>query len=348
MHNSNRFDFLRLLAAWLVLLNHSYPLSGLPATDIISRWIRFDSSGGLAVAIFFSISGYLVTISAGKSKSIADFIYRRGIRIFPALILACIFCIFIVGPLTTRLSATDYFSNPSTWSYFVTATGFRISYFLPGVFESNPFKFAVNGSLWSLAIELQCYVVLVLLWVLPFGMRAKAMIAVFLLGILLITRSALSITDPWQTHLGLNHYDVKYGLMFALGAALAAWHELISSKGWQGLGAVGFIFLCTAWSIPDGIIQLTLYTVGMPAFTLWLALWGTLLPKIPEIAGDLSYGTYLFAFPVQQSLTHFHFSVLGISTYILYSTVITFSLAYISWHYIEQPAMKFKYRLAHR
>ena len=340
MAKNNRFDFLRLLAALLVLLNHSYPLSGLPGSDLVTQWFRLDTSGGLGVAIFFSISGYLVAISMETSSSVLAFARRRVFRIYPGLLVACLFCVLVVGPLASDLAVPDYFSNAASWHYMKTATGFENMLPLPGVFARNPFAFAVNGSLWSLPIELHCYIALALLSLVPLELRVKALAMVCALALLLIARPAANV---WAPYFALNYYETKMGLMFAVGVLLAAWRACLSKTIWHGLGIVAMVLLALAWTLSAGLWQLMLYTTAMPVLTVWLALHGTFLPNIPPKMGDLSYGTYLYAFPIQQLLTHFHFPILGMPAYMLYTTLLTLACAAGSWHFVERPCVRWKY-----
>ena len=80
LNSYNRFDFVRLIAAWLVLYSHSYVLSASKEIEIISKYLKFDSAGGLAVGVFFSISGYLVFKSLQNSSSLKIFIILRAVN----------------------------------------------------------------------------------------------------------------------------------------------------------------------------------------------------------------------------------------------------------------------------
>lgn len=72
---SNNFDALRLLAAWLVLFSHCYPISGQKVADPFNRIVGLDTFGGVGVAIFFVLSGYLVTLSWQRSPGDASFLW---------------------------------------------------------------------------------------------------------------------------------------------------------------------------------------------------------------------------------------------------------------------------------
>lgn len=82
--SGNRFDFMRLFAALLVLWSHSYPLTGRNPQEPLARLTGIESMGGMGVAIFFVLSGYLVTLSLERSPGLLSFARKRAVRIYPA------------------------------------------------------------------------------------------------------------------------------------------------------------------------------------------------------------------------------------------------------------------------
>ena len=152
----NNFHFLRFLAAALVIFSHSYPLSG-SKFEPFAWLVQYNTFGGLAVNIFFLISGFLITKSWLDNPNIFQFSMKRILRIMPAFIVAIFFSVFVVGPLVTNLSFKEYIVHPFTKLYLMNVFMFPIHYNLPGVFVNNPYPNAVNGSLWSLPVELIMY-----------------------------------------------------------------------------------------------------------------------------------------------------------------------------------------------
>lgn len=115
----NNFNLIRLICAWGVLAYHSIPLTKHPApiTDYIYKAI-FISIGEFCVLVFFSISGFLIYRSITRSSSLISYLTARLLRIFPALFTALALSVFLIGPLVTQLSLSEYFSQLHTWSYF--------------------------------------------------------------------------------------------------------------------------------------------------------------------------------------------------------------------------------------
>src|SRR5688572_20698102 len=149
--SSNNFDFIRISASVFVLIGHSSDvlynkhLSFDPA-----KWLFGFSLQSFGVLIFFIISGFLVTKSFEFKSTWPRFLIGRILRIFPALIVVVLLSVFVLGPMITTYSIEDYFENHFTFQYLQNMTLYRMYYYLPGVFESNPVAGSVNASLWTL------------------------------------------------------------------------------------------------------------------------------------------------------------------------------------------------------
>jgi peptidoglycan/LPS O-acetylase OafA/YrhL len=332
--DDNRFDILRLLAAWLVLFSHCFPLGARAASEPLVSTLGIDSLGGVGVAIFFVLSGYLVTLSLERTPQLLEFARRRVLRIYPGLITVCLLSVFVLGPLLTSWPTAIYWRHPVTVQYLWTATAWDIHYPLPGVFASNPMS-AINGSLWSLPYEITCYLVLAGLSLLPGSLRVKVTLVAMVLAAMLLARPAA--LDPFALFLQLDYYHAKLGLLFALGAFYACWRTHMRPMLWHALP-----MLVSALLLPQGVWQLLLYVLGLGTLTLWLALYGTWLPRVPPRMGDWSYGAYLYGFPVQQTLAHFKLHQASFVGYVVACTVVTFALAGLSWHLVEKQAMRWK------
>ena len=334
---NNRFDILRLLAAWLVLFSHCYPLGGRAASEPMASTLAIDTLGGVGVTIFFVLSGYLVTLSLERSPNVLEFARRRALRIYPALIAVCLLCVLVLGPWMTTWPQAAYWQHQLTWTYLQTASAWFIHYPLPGVFYTNPHPISVNGALWSLPYEITCYGVLALASLLPFGLRYKTLLlGTGLVGVLLL-RPAATQLGAFSLYLGMDYYHAKLGLLFALGAVFAGWRAHIRPMLWPAL-----LLLASAVLVPRGAGQLLLYLLGVGTLTLWLALNGRWLPRVPQRLGDWSYGAYLYGFPVQQVLAHYKLHEASFAGFVVASTVVTFVLAGLSWHLVEKQALRWK------
>lgn len=332
----NNFDVLRLLAAWLVLFSHCYPLAGTGQPDPFARSIGVDTLGGVGVAIFFTLSGYLVTESWARSPTLLTFIWRRVRRIYPALIVCVAACAFVLGPLLTNLEVGAYLRHPQTRGYLETASAWWISYTLPGVFVGNPAAGVINGSLWSLPYEISCYLALLATALLPLALRFKALLVATVLLVLVLLRPENLVSTPFAKHYGLDYYHGKLGLMFAIGAVFSTWRQYFSPTWWHG--ALGLLLM--VW-LPESSLKTAAYAVSMAVTVLGLATHSKWHLALPERMGDWSYGFYLYGFPVQQllSLQGVHQSS-GFVGYVVASTFCTAIAAATSWYLVERPWLR--------
>jgi peptidoglycan/LPS O-acetylase OafA/YrhL len=154
----NNFNLLRVLAAIAVLFSHCFPLTRGPEAAEPLNALLGHSLGKVAVLIFFVISGFFVSQSFHRCASLSDFIAARVLRIYPGFIVVLVFGVVVIGAMTTAMPVNEYYSDPSTFIYVLNGLTLKwIQVGLPGVFLTNPYPFAVNGSLWTLFYEVLCY-----------------------------------------------------------------------------------------------------------------------------------------------------------------------------------------------
>lgn len=332
--HSNNFDALRLLAALLVICGHQFPILGLP-TPLIAD----NEPGALGVVIFFAVSGYLVTQSWQADPHLGRFAQRRALRIWPGLTMVVLLCVLVLGPLVTTLPLRDYASSGSTRLY-LSNLWLNTRFVLPGVFEGNPIAGGVNGSLWTIPLEVGCYTALALAGMLG-AVRTRWMAPLVLLILMAVLNWRYS--PPPGTPMPAWSFGLQYGMVFALGSTLAVWADvwiksiLSASVIWFGL--------CTAlhaWG-PHPLAGLAV-TLGLGGLAV---LWGQASwPVVRRMGrwGDVSYGLYIYAFPVQQLLVALGAQHWGFGPALAAALVASFTLAALSWHLVEQPALVFKPR----
>lgn len=332
-HRVNSFDALRLLAAWLVILGHGFILAGHP--ELVPRFGGLDTPV-LGVAIFFTISGFLIWKSWFAASSWQDFVTARTLRIFPALIVVVVVTTLLLGPLVTTLSTPEYFQSGETYRYLVNAVIVDPQYTLPGVFQAQPFTTAVNGSLWTLRVELFCYVLVPLFGFAPKRVRS-IILAIAGVGLLVYGLSApVILFDSNTTAAGL------YIGFFMLGALVA------EAKWATQKSLVVPLALVAAW-IAFTALQLPLANVvGLACFAIALIKVASLnIPVVRRAAryGDLSYGTYLVAFPIQQVLL---LCFPGLNVWAGIGVVIVLSgiFAWILWNTVEARALAARFVVA--
>jgi peptidoglycan/LPS O-acetylase OafA/YrhL len=331
-HN-NSLNAIRLVLATLVIVSHAWPIGGFGPDPRIGG----VGLGEWAVAGFFAISGYLITASRVRSP-LRPYLWRRFLRIFPGLWV----CLLVVGLIFAPIAALiergpDHFAIADVLKFIggnallddrVGAIG--------GTLSAVPYPQAWDGSLWTLFYEFCCYLILGGILGLPFIRRRPGPWLLALLGVsLLITILAFELnhTVPfrlkWLAYLGTYFWAGALLFIYAarvrIGAAYAAAAVAVLvlaavTKHVEALAAIPFAFLM-----------------------LWL---GTALPfqRIGR-RNDISYGVYIYAFPVQQLLVLVGAQHLGVALYILLGIACTVPFALASWFSVERPAMGLKRRI---
>lgn len=321
---TNNFDFLRFLAATAVIFSHSFPLtSGSNADEPLYRFTHGQSTiGDLSVDVFFIISGFLITQSYDRRKNVISFARSRILRIFPGLIFVVLLSIFVLGPTVTSLPVNVYFHNHQTYSYLKELILPTVQVKLPGVFPNNPFPAAVNGSLWSLRYEFIFYIVVGFLGAVRL-LRKPIPASLFILAL------AVSII-----HGGL-YADLFRN--FSAGMILYIFRDKIPMNKYLAFACIPVLLLSC---ITGG------FTLAFAIFGAYLLVFIAVTPTIKTYGfgkhGDFSYGLYIFAFPIQQTITWLFKGNLNPFLNFVIAFPITLIFAFLSWHLVEKNALKFK------
>ena len=326
----NNFDFIRFMAASAVVFSHAYPVvSGTNETEPFYILTNGQTSiGGTAVSIFFIISGFLVTQSFFNSKSTGRYIRSRALRIFPALAFAVFCTVFILGPLVTSLSAGSYFTSGETYAYLWNALAYTRHSTLPGVFTVNPFPLTVNGSLWSLPYEILYYPALPAIVLL---LSKKIFPALGFLCIVFL------LTGKGYIGKGYLFDMTNY---FFCGSIYYFFRNYILLSRW----IFSATLICLAASIYFGFYN---FTFGILGGYIILFLAFKVEAGLFHFArfGDFSYGTYLWAFPVQQLVAGNTPGQSPLKNF-LFSYPIILVMAFISWHLVEKKSLALKAHLS--
>jgi len=343
----NNFDVLRLAAASLVLVSHSFVVVG-AGEPYVGHW----PLGTLGVEIFFAISGFLVAKSWFAQPSIRAFAVKRGLRILPALAVIALALAFVLGPAVAHGSLGDYFGARTTYAYAVdnvaaTASGGtvrQVAHHLPGVFGSNP-DTSVDKSLWTLPIEVRAYIALALLGAV--GMLTGGL-PLLVIGFFALSVAPDSITSAPVIGSGLNFLRGSGGeaahliAIFAFSALLYRYRERVSLR--PGLAALALAALVASIGTP---LERVVLVVAIPYLALFFAYrsWGGL--RVATKHADVSYGLYLLAFPVQQTIVRLWGGTLPAPLVVaVIAFPITYLLALGSWHAVEKRALRLKGALA--
>lgn len=342
MAHKNNFDFIRLMAASMVIWGHAYPLlnePGLPGFFGVSV-------STYAVKLFFVLSGYLVVASWINDPSLLRFCAKRALRILPALITVVFAAALVLGPLVTTLPLAEYFDSGFFKTYFQNIW-FYINYTLPGVFDDNIYPRAVNGSLWSLPVEVAMYILVFLtgMVTLIFAGRYFA----FLWALLTVLFLALNFAE-FTLGTGMFEGVIVYATLmtanlevmpyFLVGGCLYLWRDLVPRSATVAILSlvIGWFLSRSGWPVETALIFITSYAV--------ITLGSMSTPVIRQFGrfGDISYGVYLYGFPVAQTLSWAFGREMSFGAHIFWAMLISYVLAFLSWHLVEKRALRLKPR----
>jgi len=323
----------------MVLYSHQYPLLGRESPYIIHLADNWGLSlGSLGVAIFFAISGYLVTQSWIHDPHVVRYLAKRFLRVWPGLAVVTLLAVFVIGPLVSNLTLHDYFHDPRTWNY-LRALYLKIIFHLPGVFVDNPFPDAVNGSLWTVRIEFRWYLYLLALGMASYVVKPQWRRSVFLVSIAVLVFYYFALHHP-QTQSDRS-WTLDYGMYFCLGALMCLYRDQWKTICWLCALAAGVIASCLGQTIMAALLIMTptVIVFGRAA-----------TPLIKDVGrfGDFSYGVYIYAFLLQQTLAWFFGDRLSFTFHLVLVTVMTLMCACLSWHLVEKPALSLKKYLSRR
>jgi peptidoglycan/LPS O-acetylase OafA/YrhL len=330
---NNNFNLIRFLSAIGVIVFHSYALSGQIDLDPITRLMGTETSGSIGVRAFFVVSGFLVTRSFLTRGALAPFLVARMLRIYPALIVATVFSIGVAAWCST-VPLTPFLSDPLTSQYLLgNSFAWRAQFLLPGAFTDNPFPQGVNGSLWTIPVEIRLYLLCAGFGVLRLFRNR------ILFNIALVTLIAVF---AWRAELLPIEFRSEIARSLALEFGAGAWAYVHRERIVLSVFAAGAALAIFVWN-PGGISSSNLMIPAFVYVLLVLAYHPALRFDAFNRLGDYSYGLYLYAFPIQQTIM-FWFRDLGALGLLATSLPATLIVAVLSWHGLEKPALGLKSR----
>lgn len=335
MDRHNNFDTLRLAAATSVIFSHAFLLGEGRQDSEPLMWLTGGQTilGVVGVFVFFTISGFLVTQSFEATGSPMRFLVKRALRIYPGLLVCLLLTVVVLGPLVTMLPVAAYFRSRDIYIY--VASNFSMvmpTHFLPGVdFSGYSAGSVINGPLWTLPCEIVMYLMVLALGVLR-ALDLRLMLAVIAIGMVCIwfdtassdyfIGSALWLIAFFAA--GMALYRLRGRNIFSVRIALAAFVGLVVS------------------------IPLHAFILLFPLFGSYLVIYLALERRLPFFPaarfGDLSYGLYIYGWPVEQLLVRLNGGSMAWLKLFLLSWPITGALAFTSWHLIEARALRLKPR----
>lgn len=336
MDRNNNFDILRLIFASTVIVSHSYPLTG-NEEYFYSLTSQQIDLGALSVSIFFVISGYLIFQSLTYSKSISNYLWKRLLRLYPALFFTLCFTLIIVIFINT---SPHIFKQLDFYKYVPqNLTLYYPQFNINHVFEDNPYPNAINGSLWTLSYEFSMYLLIIPFF---FIKKIKREFLITFLLILFIFSAYCYLYNHDVLKTTLNRINIhtesfyKLSTFFISGAILSFFNLKSKHNNLLIAALVIILFLSIVFKV-YALLSITI----LPILIILIGIsFNKYTFDFTHKLGDISYGVYIYGFLVQQTLMNFFsFSPFQLT---ITAIPITYIIAYFSWHLVEKKAIKYK------
>ncbi len=323
----NALTMWRLVLAIGVILYHSWPLTG--------RQIDYEPAVRLLSNIFadgfFVISGFLITAAWVRRPYLKEYWASRVLRIFPGLWVCLLVIAFVIAPIAAKIQhSTVTFS--SELAYVVNNALLNVAYFdIDGTPADVPYPGVWNGSIWTLFFVLLCDVMVSVLGIVGLLKRRWVIPTLFVSAI--IWAAYVSYTPPlysWPQVLA------RFFVVFLAGAMLYQYQDQVPAR-WS-LVALSVVIVAAS-----GFTQ-NYRVIGALPLAYAVIVSGALIRKT-RLRNDISYGVYIYAFPVQQMLAGFGLTRLNPFLFFLLATAATLPIAALSWFVVEKHAMALKSRI---
>ncbi|MEP9379043.1 acyltransferase [Aquabacter sp. CN5-332] len=334
---SNNFDLIRLIAALIVTFAHTYALNA-KKSDPLSTLLTYEFSGTLAVWAFLVISGFLLGRSI-EYQSTTKFVFSRFLRIYPAFFLTILLECLVIVPLFYEAPLEDYFKN---WFFFhlQNLMLWPQNPFVPHVFSNLPHP-VINGSLWTIPLEISFYICLIFVAGSFINQRIIYLAIFFcsLFGSMILRALDFTLASGQPMVLsGVSLYGfVVYSTYFWAGVCLWKFRDLVKIS--PGGLVTALIALYAARNSSGAPVVLALC---LPYIVIYFATIGSIGTKLHNRIGDLSYGVYLFSYPITNVVVSITKAALPSWIVFLIATPIALGLAYASWHIVEKRCLALK------
>lgn len=322
--NTNNFDFLRVVFAVTVAIAHLIELS---EVEIFQAYQEFFNTR-LAIDGFFVISGFLIAKSYEHSSSFKNYILKRVKRIVPAYVFVILFCALFFY-FISKLSIIDYFLNSQFWSYLAANLIFQnyLEPCLPGVFQDN-LMCAVNGALWTIKIEEAFYLLLPLFYLITKSKKSR----IYILSAIVYMFSIMY----YNYFVSENMYRIAKQLPGALAfftTGIILYRNFHFFIKWKYHLIIPCLLL---FVLEQYVFDIQIFKPATYGFMVFYFAYNFKFLNNFGKYGDLTYGIYIYHFPIIQVFVHFEFfnSYNPLLVSIILMVIIVIVSAF-SWHFLE-------------
>lgn len=340
VNKSNNFGLLRLIFAYLVIFSHSPELlDGNAHRELFNRLTGTLTFGALAVDGFFLISGYLICQSFVYSKNTLSYFYKRILRIYPAFVLIWVVSLFVVVPL----SGNSHLLASLDWQQWLRNLVKVVILSQPHIdgFAFNSQIEPLNGSMWTIRYEFLCYLTIPVIAVLGLNKRNVFLITVLILGLNLFTRLYgidFKINKPFPVSL---HLFTRLEFAFMIGMCF---YQFKSYIVWDKRISLLCILLLALLTRNQLFAEVALVCFGGYLMFNFAFQFKNTFTQSVGLKSDISYGVYLYAWPVQGLLIQ-HYPTINPWLLTVVTIVMVSLLGLLSWRLIEKPFLNFKHKI---
>ena len=336
---TNSIGFLRFSLAVIVIFSHAFALGGYSLDPLRRLSNGATDIGHEAVEAFFVLSGFLITRSYQSASSTRRFLWHRFLRIFPAFWICLMLTAFVLAPIAFQREHGNLhgFLDGANGPYSYVARNALLQVnqaTIWSILAQTPAKpQLMNGSLWTLSYEFVCYLIIAIIGIAGFVRRAPLAV-VACSTLLLATYAALAYArGSLPETLGLSIMSLL--ICFFVGSCAYLVRNRIPLRADIAmLCAVVFVAAVPITAFAALSLLSLCYLVLYAAVTLPFAGFDRRM--------DLSYGIYIYGFPIQQLLTIYGLNKLGFPAYLSGAVAIALGLAFLSWIVVEKPALSLK------
>ncbi len=339
LNRKNNFDFLRVALSVSIVIEHFYILSvggGSEFTTILAT---------KALCGFFIVSGFLITWSYYNNNNNKEFFKKRAKRILPPYLTVVISCALFLS-LISILPFSEYFTSPHLFKYLAANMSFMnfIEPTLPGVFLNNLVQ-AVNGSLWTVKVEIALYICVPLFYFFSKKMNKGVLcLSIYIVSIIFFEIcSYLNDTTGNGIYNILGRQFIGQLRYFISGVILLIFFDQFK-KYMKSLLCIAIVIVAIRFFPVYDNAKIDLFLdlfipISLAIIVIGFAFSFKFLNNFGKY-GDFSYGIYLSHVPVIQVLVHFKLHEKNLTLTLILTLLITFVLAILSWHLIEKHFLK--------
>lgn len=322
---ANSLNAIRLVLATMVIVSHSWPIGQYGTTPVHGGF----APGGWAVDGFFALSGYLITGSR-LGISFPSYLKRRVLRIYPGFVMCLLVVVTLFAPLAylhLHHTLSGYFTKPSTpLHYLLVNLGLKVR--ARSVAGTPVHGQAWAGTLWTLYFEFLCYLLVgVLACARAYRQRPHFAVTLF------VVATAISLRNNHVVHTSDWTNFVRLVPFFLAGSAVYMLRDRIPCV-WPLAVLSAALLVVLPWGGPRFVVL-----TAVP-FTYLLLYLGAVVPVGLGRTNDISYGVYMYGYPVEESVRYLHLSSQPL--FILLSIAATVPFAAASWLFVERPAMRWR------